>query len=567
MERQVQIIEPVNTTKFEKFKKGKTKRRTCAYVRVSTDNEDQKTSYDAQKEYYEHHIKENESWMFSGIYADEGISGTSTKNRIAFNTMIEDAIKGKFDLILTKSISRFARNTVDCLSYIKELRTHNVEVFFEKENLYSFDNKVDFILTIMSSIAQEEARNISENIKWSVRKKFREGKPMLNIKYFLGYTFDNDRNLVIDQDTAPIVKKIFELFIDGYPYTAIKRYLEDQKIKTPTGKENWNPSTIKGILQNEKYKGDLLLQKTIGVDYLSHTRVANDNIAPKYYIEDNHEPIISKQDFNLVQSLIQNRKRAYKRNNNEIITNNKYPFSGILYCAHCGRTLRRRHWNKGMKSERVVLTCGDFTINKGKCRSKAINYNYMEELSSYVLNQYTKENPLVIENLMSAIKNNLSEDFLLAEIAKKEQELSNIENKLDTLIDIQISSNQEDRVLYQKKFLQLKNKYESLSDSIKILSEKRSDHRTKELRMNKIIDHLKNSSSKTQSLNVIAFKNIFSKIIKIDNENIVFIIETNEKLSKREFQNHIAEFLDKNYTIAGNYKKNELNIKFKVIQI
>ncbi|MFA7436322.1 MAG: recombinase family protein [Bacilli bacterium] len=295
------------------------KKRVCAYCRVSTDNIEQKTSYDAQVDEYTNRIKSNTNWEFIKVFADEGISGTSTKGRIQFNEMIERARDGEIDLIITKSIFRFARNTVDCLSYIRELRLINVEIYFEKENIYSSDPKVDFLLTIMSSIAQEEARNISENVKWNVQKRFKDGVPIVNHKRFLGYTKDKKGgNLVIVPKEAEAIRLVFKMYIEGKGARQIARAMEELGYKTGAGKANWRGSTVLPIIKNEKYCGDLLQQKTLTVDYLTHKQVLNNNIAPKFLIEDNHESIVDKETFELAQKIRKDRSSAYVGDNKNL---------------------------------------------------------------------------------------------------------------------------------------------------------------------------------------------------------------------------------------------------------
>lgn len=249
---------PINSTK---------KRRVAAYARVSTDNEEQLTSYEAQIDYYTNYINGRDDWEFVGVYPDEGITGTNTKKREQFRQMVADALDGKIDLIITKSVSRFARNTVDSLTTIRKLKEHNVEVYFEKENIWTFDSKGELLLTIMSSLAQEESRSISENCTWGQRKRFADGKVTVPFKRFLGYDMGPDHNLVVNPEQAKLVKRIYGMFLQGQSPFQISRTLTEEGIPSPGGKDHWNPSNIKSILTNEKYKGDALLQKSFTVDF------------------------------------------------------------------------------------------------------------------------------------------------------------------------------------------------------------------------------------------------------------------------------------------------------------
>ena len=235
------------------------KRRVAGYARVSTDSEEQSTSYEAQVDYYTNYIKSNPGWAFVDVYTDEGISGVMTKNRDGFNRMIADALSGKIDLIVTKSVSRFARNTVDSLTTVRRLKERGVEVFFQKENIYTLDSKGELLITIMSSLAQEESRSISENVTWGQRKRFADGKVSMPYKQFLGYRKGADGLPEIVPEEAEIVRSIYRMFMAGKNPTAIARHLTQQKIPTPGGKQNWQSATVESILRNEKYKGSALL--------------------------------------------------------------------------------------------------------------------------------------------------------------------------------------------------------------------------------------------------------------------------------------------------------------------
>lgn len=231
----------------------------CSYARVSTDHDDQFSSYEAQIDYYTNYIKGRDDWEYVNVYTDEGITGTSTKRREGFKQMISDALDGKIDLIVTKSVSRFARNTVDSLTTIRQLKEAGVEVYFEKENIWTFDGKGELLLTIMSSLAQEESRSISENCTWGQRKRFADGKVTVPFQRFLGYDRGPDGNLVVNPEQAVIVKSIYSMFLQGMSYHGIAKKLTADGIPTPGGKEKWSISTVKSILSNEKYKGDALL--------------------------------------------------------------------------------------------------------------------------------------------------------------------------------------------------------------------------------------------------------------------------------------------------------------------
>lgn len=317
------------------------KKRVCAYCRVSTEEESQATSYDLQVSYYTDYIKRNSSWKFAGVYADEGISGTSTKNREQFLQMIQDCRDGKIDYIITKSISRFARNTLDCLQYIRELKNlpKPVGVFFEKENLDTLDGKSEFFLTILSSIAQEESRTISENTKWGIQKRFQQGKAHCPTTYFLGYDTDENGKLVINEEEAAIVRRIYREFLSGKGSKVIAKGLMKDGIRTIRGNKNWTSNAVYRMLTNEKYCGDILMQKSVTIDFLTHKRVPNEGHQPQYFIQDHHPAIIPKEDWHAVQEELKRRSDLFHDPDGKYRQkySGRMPFSNVLFCAECGR--------------------------------------------------------------------------------------------------------------------------------------------------------------------------------------------------------------------------------------
>lgn len=329
------------------------KRRVAAYARVSTDSEEQQTSYAAQVDYYSKYIRERDDWEFAGIYTDEGISAVSTKNRDGFNRMIQDALDGKIDLIVTKSVSRFARNTVDSLTTVRKLKDKNVEVFFEKENIYTFDGKGELLLTILSSLAQEESKNISDNVRWGQRKRFADGKVSLPYKQFLGFEKGEDGRPAIVESEAASVRMIYRLFMEGMTPSAIAKRLIEKGILTPGGKTVWQVSTVKSILTNEKYRGDAVLQKSFTVDFLTKKKKANEGEVPKYFVENSHAAIIDPVEFDAVQAEMERRKKlgrpsAYNS-----------PLSARIVCGDCGGYFGAKVWCSTSKYRRVIWRCNE----------------------------------------------------------------------------------------------------------------------------------------------------------------------------------------------------------------
>ena len=284
------------------------KLRVAAYCRVSTDSDEQATSYDAQIEHYTEFIGKNPTWEMAGVYADDGISGTDTRHREEFNRMIDDAMAGRIDMIVSKSISRFARNTLDCLRYIRILKDKNIPVFFEKENINTMNATSEVLLTIMASLAQQESQSLSQNVKLGLQYRYQQGKVQVNHNWFLGYTKDENGQLIIDPEQAEVVRRIYREYLEGASMTQIARGLEGDGILTGAGRTKWYNSTVNKILKNEKYYGDALLQKTYTTDFLTKTRVKNEGIVPQYYVQGSHEPIISNEMFLLVQEEIARRQ-------------------------------------------------------------------------------------------------------------------------------------------------------------------------------------------------------------------------------------------------------------------
>ena len=353
---------PINSTK---------KRRVAAYARVSTDNEEQLTSYEAQIDYYTNYINGRDDWEFVGVYPDEGITGTNTKKREQFRQMVADALDGKIDLIITKSVSRFARNTVDSLTTIRKLKEHNVEVYFEKENIWTFDSKGELLLTIMSSLAQEESRSISENCTWGQRKRFADGKVTVPFKRFLGYDMGPDHNLVVNPEQAKLVKRIYGMFLQGQSPFQIARTLTDEGIPSPGGKDHWNPSNIKSILTNEKYKGDALLQKSYTVDFLTKKKKANEGEVTQYYVEQSHPAIIEPEIFDLVQQEMKKRKSSGK-------ASAAHPFSGKIFCDDCGGGYGSKVPHSNSKYRREVWSCNGKHYGGEKCKTPRLTNEEMQ---------------------------------------------------------------------------------------------------------------------------------------------------------------------------------------------
>ena len=360
--------------------------RVAAYCRVSTDTEEQATSYQAQIAHYEEVIHRNPEWVFAGIYADDGISATSTKHREQFHQMIQDCMDGKIDMLITKSISRFARNTVDCLNYIRQLKAQNIPIYFEKESINTMDAKGEVLITIMASLAQQESESLSQNVKLGMQYRFQQGKVMVNASCFLGYDKDENGDLVINPEQAETVKRIYREYLEGASCQQIARRLERDSIRTARGNIRWHGSSIRLILENEKYMGDALLQKTYTVDFLKKKRIKNNGEMPQYYVEDDHEAIIPKELFLKVQEEIARRGSQVDCMGRRRGFSSKHCFTNLMYCAECGEPFRRVHWNnRGCKS--IVWRCTSRLDKKGECHARTIYEDILKQAFVTALNQ------------------------------------------------------------------------------------------------------------------------------------------------------------------------------------
>ena len=356
--RTVSVIEPQKSILVDKEKYHQ--KRVAAYCRVSTDSEEQLTSYQNQMRVYTEMIAARKEWEFAGLYADEGISGTRADKRPEFQRMIRDCHNGKIDYIITKSVSRFARNTVECLEYVRSLKAQGIGIFFEEQNIDTLKNESELYLVIYAGFAQSESESISKHITWTYRKKFEEGKVSFQYKNFLGYRKGADSQPEIVPEEAVIVERIYEMFLAGQPVKVIAQTLQAEKIEIPGKNLSFSKNMIMNILRNEKYCGDCILQKTVTVDCISKTRKANQGEAPMYIVENNHPAIISREVFNRVQEELIRRQALRAKSDKTSITAtgkySKYALTEVLQCAECGSRYRRVTWTAHGR-KKIVWRC------------------------------------------------------------------------------------------------------------------------------------------------------------------------------------------------------------------
>ena len=404
----------------------KPKLKVAAYCRVSTDSDEQATSYEAQVEHYTTYIRSNPDWECAGIYADDGISGTNTKKREEFNRMIQDCMDGKIEMVITKSISRFARNTLDCLQYIRKLKDRGIPVYFEKENINTMDAKGEVLLTIMASLAQQESQSLSQNVKIGLQYRYQSGKVKMNYNRFLGYTKGEDGNLVVVPEEAAVVRRIFREYLAGESLWDICHSLMRDDIRTGAGKTKWVPSTVRRILSNEKYIGDALLQKTYTVDFLTKKRVKNRGIVPQYYVEGSQEAIVSKEVFRRTQEEIFRRAnmRAGKSQRRRTYSS-KYALSGMVLCSRCGEIYRRIIWTQPSGKKAVWRCVTRVEHGPEACDSPTIHEEVLHQAVTKAINETLGDKSHVLETVKENLRQVMDES-----LSEQEHEL---ETKIDTL--------------------------------------------------------------------------------------------------------------------------------------
>lgn len=449
---------------------GAWRRRVAGYARVSTDKDEQFTSYEAQIDYYTQMIQRNPEWEFVKVYTDEGITGTSTKHREGFNSMVEDAMAGKIDLIVTKSVSRFARNTVDSLVTIRKLKERGVECFFEKENIYTFDGKGELLLTIMSSLAQEESRSISENVTWGQRKRFADGKVSFGYSHFLGYEKGENKGdpPVINEEQAEVVRKIYRLFMQGKTSWAIAQQLTAEGIPTPSGRSKWAVSTIDSILTNEKYKGSAILQKTFTVDFLSKTIKTNEGEVPQYYVENSHPAIIDPEEWELVQHEVARRRALGRRYSGNSV------LSSRIICGDCGSFYGAKVWDSNTKYRRTIWQCNGKFKGEHRCSTPHLTEEAIKERFVGALNKLLDCKAEVIAKCETVRD-------LLTDCTELDAEIGTLISELEVVTELtrkcieENAQTAQDQAEYQNRYANYCTRYNELAAKINELQQQREE--------------------------------------------------------------------------------------------
>ena len=532
------------------YSENRPKKRTCAYCRVSTGDEDQKLSYELQVTYYTGLIMKNEEWEYGGIYADRGISGTSIKNRTEFKRMIEDCKAGKIDMIITKSISRFARNTLDCLNYIRLLKglPSPVGIYFEKENIDTLDSKSELILTILSSLAQEEARNISENLQWSIQKRCQQGKAHCPTAFFMGYDKDENGELIINEPQAVIVRRIYQEYLEGYGAQAIANRLTQEGIKTARGNTKWYDSSVLQILRNEKYVGDILMQKRITVDFLTHKRVPNRGEQPQYFIENHHPAIVSRDVWTAVQKELERRAslRIRTKGDKRQRRSDKSCFSNILYCGTCGEPFVRRYFASTKKNEKYSYPAwkcrtADGRVKDKECHARSYREDSIRQSFMGMLIEMKQEMPSFIVEVEDAIHCCELDDWEKDRLEYLEMEIESLSGHLRNLATS--SSDNSVRDVYENRSFELAQEIEMRRKELQQLKKKKNEAAELQKLLAWLIKELKEIEEFDMKKEIIPFReDIFKRIVQkgyvFDDASISY--ELAFGITKKAFGNDFA---------------------------
>lgn len=485
--------------------RGKTveRKRVAAYCRVSTDNEEQINSYHSQVRYYTDLINQNPEWTMAGVYADEAITGTQVSKRNGFQKMIYACLNGQVDMVITKSISRFARNTLDTLKYVRMLKEKNIPVLFEDEKINTLSMDGELLLVVLSSVAQQEVENISANVKKGLEIKMSRGE-IVGFVSALGYDYDTKtKQISVNKEEAKIVKYIFQRYLEGAGCTMISKELMKKGIKSPKGSSAWYEATILDILKNEKYVGDLVQGKTYTVDPISQRRLTNLGEVNKYYIQDHHEAIISRDVFDQAQIIMKQRSKSKykpegKPNEYRTAYTRKYAFSCMCRCGYCGTTLTRRHWHSGNNYQKMVWFCirsckygKTFCPNSKSIEEKALESAFVE---SYRI--LTKDRSDVLQEFLERTERSLrgQRSEREAEAKSKANELSHVQTKLDNLLDLYLEKKIDDDAYVNKK-KDLEDQSSCLKRQLEAINDVEDTKKDLENRINSMREMLENGNT------------------------------------------------------------------------
>ena len=502
--------------------------RVAAYCRVSTEQEEQQNSYQVQIAYYTDLINRKKEWTLAGIFADEGISGIQTKKRTEFNRMIRMCKNKKIDLVITKSISRFARNTVDCLEYVRQLKDLGIGVIFEKESINTLTMTSEFMIALYGSFAQAESESISKNVSWGKEKAFREGKVSFQYKHFLGYKKGADGKPKIVSEEAEIVRMIYKLFLDGYSMRNIKKVLENKEVLTATGKKIWNESLISSILKNEKYVGDALMQKTYTLDCITHKVVKNKGERPMFLVTDHHDPIVDRNTYNRVQQELARRSSKRKISDKTITEqgkySSKYALTELLICGHCGTPYRRTTWAARGKKQIVWRCISRLEHGKKYCPDSPTikEENLHKGIIRAINNYYSCRDD--IARILKANIGTVLECQGQEEIISIENRLKEIDRARNDLVMLIASGGCDDDKL-DSEFAKLYDEEQQLSERLEMLKSQNKTSAETQKKLDKIMNMIEREKFELETFDNVLIRKLIECIKVLSKTEILVIFK------------------------------------------
>lgn len=511
---------------FEKKDKTNKKRNVCAYARVSSDKDVNISSFNEQIDYYTNYIISNDNWNFCGVYADEGITGTSIEKRPQFKLMIERAKCGLIDLVITKSISRFARNTIDCMTVIKEFNSNGIEVFFENENISSFDPKIEFVTTILSSQAEQEATNVSENCRWGYKKRYERGIGYFPVKNMLGFDRNEKNELLVNENEAVAIKTIFEYYVSGRTLYEIRDWLELNNYQTGTGKYEWTRSSIMAILRNEKYCGDMLLQKTFKLGIHGKT-IKNRGDLKQYLVHDNHPAIISRELFEQAKNQRLERISKFNCNGEEYskvkLEPNKSIFAGFFRCSKCGKKYHYKVNNSTKPWANRLLLCSSNKTRRN-CQNESLMCDVVEKIIKNLSNKILSNKTNFYKTLRIAFESNGQVNDAEDTLNALNERISTIESKLESMKD------QTDEFFEKVKIEMTKSLKQALIEKSTI-----ENKLCTTFNVDMFITQLKTllkPYEEVTDISTFPFKQLFNNAIVVSRNEIIFTIGSKENKEK-----------------------------------
>lgn len=528
MAKQVTVI---NAVTHHSNTENRAKLRVCAYARVSTGSKAQANSYAAQINYYTKKIEENPLWEFIGIYADEAQTGTKVKSRDEFQAMIQECENGNVDLIITKSVTRFARNTVESIQTIRKLKALGIGIYFEKENINTLTEKSELMITILSSIAQGESEDISTNNKWAIVKRFQDGTFIVSEPAY-GYGKDEDGNLIINSEEEKVVRMIFKYYLNGFGTYLIAERLNELGIPTKKNAKEWQDSVIKEILKNPVYEGDLLMQKTFTENTFPFTRKTNRGEMEQYLIEDNHPPIITREEAQAVRDIIKYRAGINKAGGDKC--NNRYLFSSRIVCRECGSHLRRQKIYIGKTYEKIVWTCPKHVKHKEFCKMKAIREDEIQKAFVAMWNKLYTNQGTVLEPLLEGLKKIPTGLEEINEIEQLNQEIQNLTEQCRILNQVMKKGYMDTALFIENQNILIYKLTECRKKKARLLTRQR--RRNEIIKTEQLIGLLKSEERLLKEFKDELFDMTVKEIQISESHDITFCLHNDLKLTEKNFE-------------------------------